>query len=292
MTTSITAGYIAASPVPIWHTRIMYDQIARRAGAAVSASGTASGAVLEAPVNDQTFEWWEASALPGHWVVDAGAAVECDCVCVAAHDIGTQGATAFVQHSSDGIAWTTISAAVAPSDDKPIMFLFAPTTARYWRLRITGTTPPKICVIYIGKALAMPQPVNWLGHSPALFNANITKRPSTSDRGQRLGTTIIRGGLEASYEVDHLNELWARNTFQTFTQAAWRYGYFVSWRPEDFPDEVLFGWTEQPITLDNSLGGTRPRDGATVSDGRKMSCSWSLQAHGGYESGIVPWGAT
>lgn len=294
MTTVITSAYMAATSISPWHTRILYDQIARRDAAVVSVSGTAAGAFPEAPVNDQTYEWWEGDALPANWEVDAGAAVTCDAVGIAAHDAGTQGNTIQVQTSSDGVAWTDVTDAVdTPSDDAPIMILFEEVSARHWRLNITGgSAPPKMCVIYIGKALPLLRPVKWNGHTPGVLNPMITKRPSKSERGQRLGTTLIREGYEANFTLENLPELWVREKFLTFTRAAWRYGYFVSWRPIDFPDEPLFGWTQDPIVPSNSGSGRLPRDGATETDGRRMSVSWSMVAHGGHESGIVPWGAT
>lgn len=293
MTTVMTAGYISEATVPIWHTRLLYDQIARLDAASINVSGTASGAFPEAPVTDQTWEWWEPDVLPGWWEVDAGSNISCNAIGIAAHDLGTQGAQVIIQYSTNGVDYTQITTH-SPSDDAPILFLFAAVSARYWRVRIASgaTAPPKMCVIYIGTDLAMQRPVKWNGHTPGVLNPRITKRPSMSERGQRLGTTLIREGFEASFTVENLRELWVRDRFLDFMRSAWRYGYFVSWRPADFPDEVLFGWTEDAIAPANAGSGDLPRDGATLDDGRRMNVDWSLRAHGGYVSGIVPWGAT
>jgi hypothetical protein len=48
-----------------------------------------------------------------------------------------------------------------------------------------------------------------------------------------------------------------------------RYGYFISWRPDQFPDEVYYGWTDKAIVPVNSQGGIN----------RKMSVSWAMDCH-------------
>lgn len=278
--------------VPSWHTRILYDTIARSDDSVVSASTTAVGSFASAPANDQTYEWWQAQGLPATWSVDAGSSVTVNAVGIAAHDLADVGASVKVQYSTDNVSWTDVDGSeTLPADNSPIMILFDNIIARYWRLRFDGVgDAPKICVIYIGRAMAMQRPIVWNGHTPGTLNPSIVKRPSMSERGQRIGTTLIREGYSASFEVNNLRELWVRNVFKSFMVSAWRYGYFIAWRPIDFPKEILYGWTDSAIAPTNSGAGTLPRNGATETDGRRMSVSWSIQAHGGYESGILPWG--
>lgn len=283
MSVLLTSSYVLSETLeaPAWHTRIGWNTIARKDGAAITASSTDSGSYAEAPVTDQTFEWWQPTSLPATWEVDAGEAVDVDYVGIAAHELATCECAVKVQHSDDGSAWSDVPGAErAPGTDGPLMMLFDEVSARYWRIRITGTAEPRIGVIYIGKALAMQRPVQWNGHTPGVMNRVVTKRPAMSDRGQYLGTTIIREGFEVSYEANNLDEDWVRETFDDFAKAAIRCGYFIAWRPTQFPKEVLFGWTENPIVPTNTQGGRT----------RRMGVSWSMRAHGGYESGIVPWG--
>jgi hypothetical protein len=140
-----------------------------------------------------------------------------------------------------------------------------------------GTGAPRGCVIHFGKVLEMPRPVKWLGHTPSFFNRNITKQANFSERGQRLGVSLIRQGVNVTFDVSNLDEAWMRSEFDLFIQNSLRYGYFVSWRPDQFPDEVVYGWTDEPIIPTNTQGGVN----------RKMSVSWSMQCH--VNENVTPW---
>jgi len=136
----------------------------------------------------------------------------------------------------------------------------------------------------------MIRPLVWQGHQPTRFNATIETRATQSERGQFLGTSIVREGFQANYEVRNLPELWVRDVMQEFLWSAWRYAYFVAHRPIDFPDEVDFVKTSTPIVPENATGGATPRGSATKVSGRRMDVSWSGRAIGGHISGIFPWG--
>ncbi len=289
MTVILSDGYLdnGLDGVEPWKSRILYDQIARRDDASISASSTDSDeAYVDAPVSDQTWEWWRATSQPATWTVTTGSSVTVSAVGIAAHDIGSQGATVEVQQNGSTIISHT------PSDDAPLIFLFEPVDDTEFSIRLDGgDSPPRIGVCYIGKALSMVRPVQWSGHTPSRFNVNLTKRASTSERGQRLGTSIIREGFSAEYNVENLPEEWVREYFEPFARSAWRYGYFVAWRPVDFPEDADFSWSDDPIVPENSGPGLPPRKGGDASSGRRMSVSWSARVYGGHVTGIPPWGA-
>ena len=267
---------------PVWHTRILSDNIARDGSVSASSNDSAEGHI-NAPASDQTFEWWRPNSMPAWWAVDAGGSVDVDCVGIAVHDMPWNGATAQVQYSNNGSSWNDIDGAfIAPANESPIMILFKKQSARYWRVRFAGdfALPPRVGVIHIGKAIAMPRPVQWMGHTPGTLNANTIKRASQSERGQRLGTTVIRIGFDAAFTVDNLDEDWVRGYFAKFMRQARRYGYFIAWRPTQFPREVLYGWADDDIVPENAQGGTT----------RLMSVSWDMMAHGSYDEQIYPWG--
>ena len=276
----LTPAYILSHTVtvPIWHTRIGWHTIAR--GGSVSASSNHASGYVQAPVSDQTFEWWQPTSLPAWWRVDAGEAADCDYIGIGAHDLGSKNCTIVVQSSQNDVDWTDIDGTTSlPGNDSDIMILFAETMARYYRLRIiSGDDEPKIGVIYIGKALEMIRPVRWLGHSPTRFGRVIQKTANMSERGQRLGSSLIRQGLEANFEAHNLDERWVRSTLDQWIVNSQRYGYFIAWRPTQFPLEVFFGWTDQAIVPQNSQGGIN----------RKITVNWPFTAHAGHEIGVYP----
>lgn len=275
--------YAQAEPdvPPARFTRIGYQSIARRGTVTASGNNDDEG-FIDAPRSDLTYEWWRADALPAWWAVDAGEAVTVDYAGVAVHNLSTVSASVKVQHSDDGSAWTDVPGAeTIPGTDAPLMILFEPITARYWRLRFAGSgDAPRVGVIYIGKVLAMQRPVKWRDHSPGTLSRRTTVRGSQSDGGQRLGTSVVRQGYQADYDVSNMTETWYRDQFDPFVQHARRIGYFISWRPVERPGEVLFGWTDDDIEPFNEVGGKVDR---------RMGVQWGMRAHGGYEVDRTPW---
>jgi hypothetical protein len=189
---------------------------------------------------------------------------------MAAHELGSATATIKIQYD-DGGGWTDIpDAVISPADDSPIMIIFGDITCNAIRVIGTdGTFMPRMSIIHFGNILEMQRPAKWMGHTPAILNRNFEKRPNVSERGQRLGASLIREGITTAFDFANLDEHWVRSTFDLFMRNCMRYGYFIAWRPDQFPDEVLFGWTDKPIVPSNTQGGIN----------RRMSVSWGMECH-------------
>lgn len=267
MSIVMTTAYLAATGVDSWKTRICYENLAL--GETLTASSEESGTFLEAVVSDQTWEFWQPDALPAWWQVEFTGSTDIDYVAIAAHTLGSCGCTIKVQYDDGG--WNDVTGTShSPTDDDPIIILFGSTSSTKFRLYITGSGDmPQIGVMYFGEVLELDRPAKWMGHTPSYFNWDIVKRPTASERGQRLGTSLIRQAREGTFNIDLVSETWMRSTFGPFILAAQRYGYFIAWRPTQFANEVFFGWTDSPIIPNNSKGGTT----------RKMSVSWDMTIH-------------
>jgi hypothetical protein len=265
----MTPAYQAATAYPLLNARIGWENLARLAVITASSTDTAE-AYLQAPISDNTFEWWQATSLPAWWSAEFSTAQIVNYCGIAAHEIGSAGATVQVQYETGGV-WHDVSDAVmTPTDDSVIMFLFENIACDAMRVRLTGVSgPPRIGIIHFGSILELTRPIRWMGHTPTRFNRDFDKRPNTSERGQRLGSSLIRQGLSGSFSVANLDETWVRSTFDSFIVNSMRYGYFISWRPDQFPSEVYFGWTDKPIKPVNSQGGTT----------RLMSVGWDADFH-------------
>ncbi len=191
----------------------------------------------------------------------------------------THGATSFV--SGGGETWTVnqsgspaaaivhhrLGGEVMPGDDAPILFLDTARSAQYVRIGLTGSTVPRIAVIRAGVALAMTRPI-YAGVTPILFQRRTVKKASVSRGGQFLGQSIRRHGITGSVSFRHLQAAWMRTTFDQFVRSARSYPYFIAWRPQTFPNEVGYVWTEDDIRPDNM--GTRDL----------MQVSWSYEGIG------------
>lgn len=267
MSILMTPAYLAATTIPLHHARIGYENLAR--GAVITASSVAPGSYLQAPASDQTWEWWQAtSAHPNPWWgITFTTPTVVNYFAMAAHEVGSAGGTIWIQYDA-GAGWVDVADSyLTPTDDSSIMILFEDITCNAIRaIGMGGSFSPRISVMQFGTILEMPRPVKWMGHVPAILNRNFDKRPNVSERGQRLGSSLIRQGLSGQFDVANLGEYWVRSTFDLFIRNCMRYGYFIAWRPDQFPDEVLYGWTDDPIKPVNSQGGVN----------RLMSVSWGM----------------
>jgi hypothetical protein len=279
MSILMTPAYLAATAIPLHHARIGWMNLAR--GEVLDASSTHADSFLYAPVSDQTWEWWQANNVPAWWSVTFTTPHVVNYVGIAAHELGSYGNTVQVQYDAGG-GWVDVPDAVlTPADDGAILIIFEDIIADAVRIYITGgTAAPRISVINVGKILEMVRPVKWMGHVPARFNRDYDKRPTVSERGQRLGASLIKYGLQASYSVANISEAWARNVFDLFIVNCMTYGYFISWRPDQFPDEVYYGWTDKPIVPSNSVGGIT----------RLMAVDWNMDIHN--PQSATAWGST
>ena len=230
----------ALPPFPLTHAMIGYKTICTAAN--VLASSQAAGCPASDAVNIFTNEYWRPDVLPATWTVDAGTGVNTDYIGIAAHTLGTSGASIEIFYSTDGVAWTSLFA-FAPVDNAPIMLIYEPILARYWRIEVTGVSIPRLGVIYVGQMLQMQRPI-YGGHAPITLSRDTTIFNQMSESGQFMARSITRQGNSTTYAWKNLTALWYRQYFDPFVKAVRRVPFFIAWRPIDFPTEVGFVWTK------------------------------------------------
>lgn len=227
---------------PLTHARIGYRTIWRRPSATISASSEEVDFPASAAAHELTYEFWRPASLPATWEVDAGDPVMVDYCGIASHTLS--GKAVEIQYH-DGADWVTVSE-VVPGDNTPLMFLFEPTEAARWRIRIDGGDVPSVGVIFFGRTLQMQRSI-YGGHSPLNLSRSTTREPNRSDRGQWLGLSLIRRGVSTSFSWQNLTAAWYREHFDPFVEYATqsRGTFFIAWRPQTFPDEVGYCWVDQ-----------------------------------------------
>jgi len=233
--------------IPLSHSRIGH-QTYTRSGTATASSAQADFPA-DAPLNELTYEFWRPTALPATWTLDAGSSVSANYFGIAAHTLGTSANTVTIQGSSDDITYTDIDS-ITPSDNSPIMFLFAGVSYRYWRLSITGSIIPSIGVVYVGTALEMLRPC-YGGLTPISLSRDTVIRPNRSEGGQWLGRSVIRSGSSMRVGYTNLDNNWVRTTFKEFIEDAVLYPFFFAWRPDNYPDDVGYVWVADDIKPSN-----------------------------------------
>jgi hypothetical protein len=237
--------------IPLSHSRIGHQSYTRTG--TVTASSEAVDFPADAPLNELTYEFWRPTALPATWTLDAGSSVAVNYFGIAAHTLGTSSNTVTIQSSPDNTTWTTIDS-ITPTDNSPIMFLFASVTAEYYRIEITGGAIPSVGVVYVGTVLEMLRPC-YAGLTPISLSRDTVIRPNRSEGGQWLGRSVIRSGSSMSVNYTNLDNAWVRSAFRDFIDDAVTYPFFFAWRPDNYPEDVGYVWVGEDIKPSNS--GTR-----------------------------------
>lgn len=238
---------VSLPPFPMTHARIGYRTICTLDN--VVASSQAAGCPASDAVNVFTNEYWKPDVMPSSWTVDAGAGVDVDYIGIAAHTLGSAGAAVTIESSTDGATWTQ-RFAFAPVDNTPIMLIFDPVLARYWRLNVAGAAAPRLGVIYIGQALAMQRPI-YGGHAPLTLCRNTIIYNQMTEAGQFTARSITRQGNGTSFAWKHLEAAWYRQYFDPFVKAARSTPFFIAWRPQGYAAEVGYVFTTSDIKPSN-----------------------------------------
>jgi hypothetical protein len=218
--------------------------------------------------NELTYSFWRPIANPSWIELTFSKAETIDYVAIAAHTLNgntltLQGYSAnkwqellqiTTQFNPDlfipfyGVTVTDINT-LAPSDTRPIIFAFEPLVCSKIRIQITGGNLPFIGVIFAGKSLKIHEIYG--GVTPITMNRTTVKRTNESERGQWLGTTIIRTGLEGDFNFHYLEADWVRTNLDPFILHARTKPFFIAWRPKTFPLETAYVYSPKDIAPEN-----------------------------------------
>jgi hypothetical protein len=252
-----TSATVVTEQGSLDYARIGYENLARTGTASASTSNTNFPA--DAPQRSNSYEQWQPTAIPAYWQVDLGSSGAVNYIGIGAHNLGTNLCQVYAQYSGDAVSWTDASDVAIPSDDSAMLLLFPSQTARYWRLVVDGIGSPtgsivdypKIGSIYIGTVLTMPRSL-YGGQSPLKLGRETTLNMTLSRGGQFLNQTYRRRGYVATIGPwRFLDPTWYRTYFDPFVKAARLNPFFISWRPGDWPDEVLYAWSGGDIAPQN-----------------------------------------
>lgn len=171
---------------------------------------------------------------------------------LAGHNLA--GAELKLQRRDDpGDAWTDVTTAVIPGDNSAILWFFEDNeTSVYWRLYIEPAegVAPRIAIVYIGEVLVLQRRV-YVGHAPAVYNAQSQYRTGVSQSSQYLGRVIRRQTLQFSLDQQNVEPDFYRTYIDPFRIHAETKPFFAAWRPSKYPEEVAFCWTTRDIGLTN-----------------------------------------
>lgn len=172
---------------------------------------------------------------------------------IASHNLGSRGtASVSISHFRHDGGWTNLVTFTPTSDDAIMVLLedeVTPPPGHFdqWSIAISqAQEAPQIGTVYMGRVLVMPHSI-YGGHSPGTLSRDTEILPNVSVDGRFLGRSIVRRGYRTGYEFRHLPAGWYREHFDPFVDHALRDPFFIAWKPDSFPGEVLYGWTPDDI---------------------------------------------
>lgn len=188
-----------------------------------------------------TFDFWRpVTAAPAIIVANTPTPATCDCLGIAAHSLGSAGATITVQELNGGV-WSTV-ASHEPTDDSVIMLNFPSATPEDWRVLITASTIPSIGILILGKRLVLRAGI-LPGYTPMQWGQRIDALGGKLMGGQHGRKRIIRMGGEARIPLSNIERFWFEENMPDFIEHYDEFnGFFYAGHPDMRPDDLAYCW--------------------------------------------------
>lgn len=233
---------------PLTHARIGYQSVLPNA--VITGTVGLTGFPLSNLKNPATYERYRPSSIPATINIDCGSVVAVDYFAMQSSGVDS----VQIYSSANGTNYTLEMQYNIANANRASMAILSEKTFRYWRIVVSGNNPD-IRAMKLGKALAMQRPI-YGGHSPVTLSPIYSVRPTLSEKGQFLGSSVQRKGFSTSYQWGNLTANWYRDNFDAFVKSAPQANpFFIAWRPITHPDEVAYCWSTGNISPKNT--GTR-----------------------------------
>ncbi len=177
---------------------------------------------------------------------------------IAAHNLGTIGATVSLQYSTnDGATWNDCGAGtVTPADDQAIGWYFDATGAALWRFLVTGagSNDVEIAAAFLGTALTVSQRI-YRGYRPPLTPTEVALQANVSEGGNLLGSAVVRTGSRTQARFTDLEPAFIRSAAWLGFQRHFNRGggFFWAWRPTKYGD-LHYAWREGGVIAPDNSG--------------------------------------
>lgn len=214
----------------------------------VAASTEATGFEVENALTNSTFDFWKPTTTSGTITLALSSSATVSALGIAAHDLGTQGATVTIKETS-GTPVTL--ATVSPADDSTILILFDSTTSTNFQIEITGATAAfSIGSISLGSPIIFETGIV-PSYTPLWMSENIELLQNTSLGGQFFQNRIIRKSAETSVNLNILDRTFIEGTsFQNFR--------------DHYNSGKSFFWAAGPSVFDKDIAYARRLSGGEI----------------------------
>lgn len=167
---------------------------------------------------------------------------------IASHNCN--GVTFIIEHSDDGFTWN-LAALFTPRINTTFLGHFTAVTAYHWRITMSGLIPPDIGYLALGKSLTLTRQV-YAGMTPSVFSKMPNVRELSNPNGQFTGKQLISTRASLNLNLTNTDSQWYRRYMYPLQISVGTQSLFVSWRPDKYPNETIYGWCMQDFTPSNS----------------------------------------
>ncbi len=217
------------------------------------ASTTAAGFSVLNLRDFRPYTWWKPTALPATVTVDCGSAKSVDYWSVYGHDLFTQGSTIELRGSTDNFSASDVLLdTVTPSNNKAFARYINSASYRYWRLRVTGPTPPSLAIAVLGQVLDVPMYLQD-GFDP--IGRKVIGISNRSMDGHPLGRTIKYEQWEEQLKFQLISWSWLRDSFAVAWTAHLRDDpWLFVWDPTGHPFEIFLVMVKDQFKSPHKIG--------------------------------------
>lgn len=172
--------------------------------------------------------------------------------------------------SSGDIAYfDNISIRLSKPDKSAIFETFSSVTKRYFSVLLGSSGgSPVLSVVSFGEHLELLKGFR-VGFNPVGLRDDASLTQNVSEDGIPLGHSTIVKATKNTISQTNTTESWVRSDWVPFLDAAKDHPFFLLWDEDNFPDEAVFAWIEQPAN---------PRFTMTDNANRFMSVSVSIMS--------------
>lgn len=225
-----------------------------------------SGAPRADAVTEDTSEYWQPASAPETLRSTLAGAETADVCFIAAHTLGTAGASLAVQYF-DGAIWQTITT-VTPTDNQPFLVVFPSQSASAFGISLTGAVA-QVGVAWIGPRLVIPGGVS-PDYTPVWAAHRVEKFPAETRRGHFRGQRIERSGASLSAQFMPVSHEFALDDMRDF-RAHFNDGNAFVWAPAPgvFAEDAAYCWADSGQILSQSI----------MAGGHNVSLSLAMEAY-------------
>lgn len=209
----------------------------------IAATSSATGFPITDVANPATYLYWKANALTAQDITITLTDNEqlIDYIAIARHNLYSCGATVTITGNAGGSDFEVVEE-FRPTSDDPIIITFDPQAFVELVIEISAAdVAAQIAIIYCGEMLRMERNI-YVGFSPMTINKDSDAVAGFSENGNFLGRIIVNESRGGNMTLNNLTPAWVRNELKPFLAAAKTLPFFFAWRPQSYPDEIVFAW--------------------------------------------------